>query len=231
MPLLTAERITKSYTRSGQADTVVLRGVSATIDAGEFVAITGPSGAGKSTLLHILASLDEPDGGHVVLTTGTSRFAYDSMSSSALSAMRNRYVGVVFQFHHLLPEFSAIENVMMPALIAGTNAQTARTKATSLLDRVGMVHRATHAPSELSGGEQQRVAIARALMNDPLLLVADEPTGNLDSANATAVTDLLCELQESFGMTCLIATHSTDVAARAHRILHLKDGLFVDAGA
>ncbi len=231
MPLLTAEHITKSYTRSGQADTVVLRGVSTTIDAGEFVAITGPSGAGKSTLLHILASLDEPDSGHVTLTTGTSAFTYDRMSSSALSAMRNRYVGVVFQFHHLLPEFSAIENVMMPALISGTSAQAARSKAAALLDRVGMGHRSTHAPSELSGGEQQRVAIARALMNDPLLLVADEPTGNLDSANATAVTDLLCELQDSFGMTCLIATHSADVAARAHRILHLKDGLFVDARA
>ncbi|MBS1562215.1 MAG: ABC transporter ATP-binding protein [Bacteroidetes bacterium] len=227
MTLLTASNIVKSYARSGQADTVVLQGVSCSIDAGEFVALVGPSGAGKSTLLHILASLDVPDSGTVQLTTSAGTVNYVQRSQRELAAMRNTSIGVVYQFHHLLPEFTALENVMMPALISGASTTQARTKAERLLDRVGIAARAEHMPSELSGGEQQRVAIARALMNEPAVLFADEPTGNLDSANATAIVDLLCELQTSTNMACVVATHSTEVAQRAHRIIHMRDGNIV----
>lgn len=227
MTLLTASNIVKSYARSGQADTVVLQGVSCSIDAGEFVALVGPSGAGKSTLLHILASLDVPDSGSVQLATSVGTVNYAQRSQRELAAMRNTSIGVVYQFHHLLPEFTALENVMMPALISGASTTQARTKAERLLDRVGIAARAEHMPSELSGGEQQRVAIARALMNEPAVLFADEPTGNLDSANATAIVDLLCELQASTNMACVVATHSTEVAQRAHRIIHMRDGNIV----
>ncbi len=227
MTLLTASNIVKSYARSGQADTVVLQGVSCSIDAGEFVALVGPSGAGKSTLLHILASLDVPDSGTVQLTTSAGTVNYAQRSQRELAAMRNTSIGVVYQFHHLLPEFTALENVMMPALISGASTMQARTKAERLLDRVGIAARAEHMSSELSGGEQQRVAIARALMNEPAVLFADEPTGNLDSANATAIVDLLCELQASSNMACVVATHSTEVAQRAHRIIHMRDGNIV----
>ena len=206
---------------------MVLQGVSCSIDAGEFVALVGPSGAGKSTLLHILASLDVPDSGTVQLTTSAGTVNYAQRSQRELAAMRNTSIGVVYQFHHLLPEFTALENVMMPALISGASTMQARTKAERLLDRVGIAARAEHMPSELSGGEQQRVAIARALMNEPAVLFADEPTGNLDSANATAIVDLLCELQASTNMACVVATHSTEVAQRAHRIIHMRDGNIV----
>lgn len=224
MPLLTATDIVKSYARSGQADTVVLKSVSCSIEAGEFVALVGPSGAGKSTLLHVLASLDVPDSGTVTLSTSAGAVPYARQRSNELAAMRNASIGVVYQFHHLLPEFSALENVMMPALISGTGTKEARSAAHQLLERVGIAARADHMPSELSGGEQQRVAIARALMNEPLILFADEPTGNLDSVNATAIVDLLCELQSSTNMACVVATHSMEVAQRAQRIIHMRDG-------
>lgn len=233
MLLLKATDIQKAYRRSGQADTVVLRGVSLSVDAGEFVALVGPSGAGKSTLLHILASLDEADSGSIELTSekigqasiGSSNLVnYASMDDKQRSRIRNEVIGMVFQFHHLLPEFTAVENVMMPLLIAGVSDKSAKARAMVLLDKVGLTHRAPHMPSELSGGEQARVAIARALINDPAILFADEPTGNLDSANATAVVDLLCELQRTSGITCVIATHSEDIAARAQRVLKMKDG-------
>ncbi len=225
MPLLTATNITKAYRRSGQADTVVLRGVSLTVERGEFVALVGPSGAGKSTLLHILASLDDADSGTVELDAKNVRVNYAQMDDKQRSRIRNEVVGMVFQFHHLLPEFTAIENVMMPLLIAGVSDKTARTRAMTLLEKVSLSHRAPHMPSELSGGEQARVAIARALINEPAILFADEPTGNLDSANATAVVELLCDLQRTSGITCLIATHSEEIAARAQRVVKMKDGL------
>lgn len=192
---------------------------------GEFLALMGPSGAGKSTLLHILASLDAPDTGSVALQVDGSTFAYAGMSASSLAQMRNRHIGVVFQFHHLLPEFSAVENVMMPLLIAGIRSADARNTAERWLERVGLAHRADHAPAEMSGGEQQRVAIARALVNGPTVLFADEPTGNLDSANASAIADLLVDLRDHEGLTCVIATHSVELAARAHRVLHMVDGM------
>lgn len=225
MPLLTAKEITKAYRRTGQADTVVLRGVSLTVEAGEFVALVGPSGAGKSTLLHILASLDEADSGTIELNAKNERVNYAHIDDKQRSRIRNEVIGMVFQFHHLLPEFTAVENVMMPLLIAGVSDKTARARAMALLEKVSLSHRAPHMPSELSGGEQARVAIARALITEPAILFADEPTGNLDSANATAVVDLLCDLQRTTGITCVIATHSEDIAARAQRIVQMKDGL------
>lgn len=226
MPLLTAKDITKAYRRTGQADTVVLRGVSLTVDAGEFVALVGPSGAGKSTLLHILASLDEADSGTIELVAKNVHVNYASMEDKQRSRIRNEVIGMVFQFHHLLPEFTALENVMMPLLIAGVHDKAAKARSMTLLDKVGLTDRAPHMPSELSGGEQARVAIARALINEPAILFADEPTGNLDSANATAVVELLCDLQRTRGITCVIATHSVEIAARAQRVIQMKDGLF-----
>ena len=231
MPLLTATNITKAYRRTGQADTVVLRGVSLTVEAGGFVALVGPSGAGKSTLLHILASLDDADSGSIILDAKNMRVDYSNIHDKRRSSIRNNVIGMVFQFHHLLPEFTALENVMMPLLIAGISDKPARARALALLDRVGLTHRAPHMPSELSGGEQARVAIARALINEPAILFADEPTGNLDSANATAVVDLLCELQQTTGITCVIATHSEEIASRAQRIVQMKDGLLSNLSA
>lgn len=225
MPLLTAQNITKAYRRTGQADTVVLRGVSLTVEAGEFVALVGPSGAGKSTLLHILASLDDADSGTIELHAKNVDVNYTSMDDKQRSRIRNEVIGMVFQFHHLLPEFTAVENVMMPLLIAGVSDKLARARAMSLLDQVGLTSRVPHMPSEMSGGEQARVAIARALINEPAILFADEPTGNLDSANATAVVELLCSLQATTGITCVIATHSNDIAMRAQRVVQMKDGL------
>ena len=154
MPLLTATNITKAYRRTGQADTVVLRGVSLSVEHGEFVALVGPSGAGKSTLLHILASLDDADSGTIELDTKSARVNYASIDDAQRSRIRNEVIGMVFQFHHLLPEFTAVENVMMPLLIAGVNDKVARSRAMALLDRVALTHRAPHMPSELSGGEQ-----------------------------------------------------------------------------
>ena len=224
MSLLTAEDLHKAYKPDGQAPTVVLRGADFTCELAEFVAIVGRSGAGKSTLLHILASLDSADSGTVVLTLDDVEYRYDTMSVSQLAQIRNSVVGMVFQFHHLLPEFTAIENVMMPMLIAGRRKKETRQKAMLLLERVGMTHRSEHMPNELSGGEQQRIAIARALINDPKILFADEPTGNLDTENAVLITNLLVELQQTTGIACVVATHSEEMAAQAHRVVYMKDG-------
>jgi lipoprotein-releasing system ATP-binding protein len=228
MPLLHAEHITKSYRRTGQADTTVLRDVSLSIDAGEVVALVGPSGAGKSTLLHILASLDAPDTGRVLMQVKDDMVDLASVPAQRLAEIRNTSIGVVFQFHHLLPEFSAIENVMMPLLIAGRSMRDARDAALTWMDAVGLAHRADHQPSELSGGEQQRVAIARALVRTPAVIFADEPTGNLDSENARSVAELFFTLQRDHGMTCVIATHSEELASRAGRVLSMRDGRIVD---
>ena len=224
MPIITATDLHKSYRPSGQAPTVVLRGASLKVDPGEFLAIIGPSGAGKSTLLHILASLDDADSGEVNYNFADSQFNSLELTSTNLAQLRNSYLGVVFQFHHLLPEFTALENVAMPALVAGLDQRTATNDARELLEKVGVADRADHAPSELSGGEQQRVAIARALVNKPKVLFADEPTGNLDSANAEKISELIAEVQASTGVTCIIATHSERLAANAHRKVFMVDG-------
>jgi lipoprotein-releasing system ATP-binding protein len=225
MPLLQATGLTKQYHTPGQAATVVLRGAEFTCEPGEFVAVTGPSGAGKSTLLHILASLDLPDSGMVSLQVDGKHHQYQSLSARQLAALRNKAIGVVFQFHHLLPEFTALENVMMPVLISGSSQARARTQAQDMLRRVGLAAREDHAPSELSGGEQQRVAIARALVNQPSIVFADEPTGNLDSENAEGIAELLIDLQRQTGMACVVATHSNSLAEQAHRTVRMQDGI------
>ena len=201
----------------------VLRGVDLTVNAGEIVSIVGASGAGKTTLLQILGTLDVPDAGEVSIggqsTTGLSR--------RELSAFRNAHLGFVFQFHRLLPEFNALENVLMPAWIAGKSTDESRMRAKQLLEELGMGHRMEHNPAELSGGEQQRVAVARALMNAPSVLLADEPSGNLDSENAALLHDLFFELRDRLGQTIVLVTHNEQLAQRADRMLRMAAGKFV----
>lgn len=201
----------------------VLKGVDFQASKGEVVAITGASGAGKTTLLEILGTLSTPDSGRLFID-GTDVL---KLSGKELSAFRGQRIGFVFQFHHLLPEFSSQENVMIPALIAGCSTREAREKATQLLNRVGLADRMSHKPAELSGGEQQRVAVARALVNKPVVLFADEPTGNLDSATKEEIHKLFFELREDLGQTIIIVTHDQSLASLCDRALVMKDGLFV----
>lgn len=216
--MIQATNIVKSF-----GDLEVLRGVDLTVDAGEIVSIVGASGAGKTTLLQIIGTLDLPDEG----TISIDGMSTSGMSRSDLSAFRNKHLGFVFQFHRLLPEFNALENVMMPAWIAGTSDAKGRLRATELLQELGMEHRMEHNPSELSGGEQQRIAVARALMNGPRVLLADEPSGNLDSENAALLHDLFFDLRERLGQTIVIVTHNEQLAQRADRVLRMEDGQFV----
>lgn len=219
-PLLVARGLRKTY-RIGRRQVEVLRGISFEVTEGDFLALRGASGSGKSTLLHLLGGLDLPDAGHI-------RFAGEELSSysaSRLASFRNRQVSFVFQSYHLLPELDALENVGLPARIGRRPAGEVAKRATLLLERVGLAHRLDHRPAELSGGEQQRVAIARALINEPRLLLADEPTGNLDSHTGSDILDLLCSLQRENGMTLVMVTHDARIAARAPRVLELEDGL------
>jgi lipoprotein-releasing system ATP-binding protein len=199
----------------------VLKGVDIEVAQGEVVAIIGPSGAGKSTLLHLLGTLDKPDGGKVIID-GKDVFGH---SPRELANFRNRNVGFVFQFHNLLPEFTTLENVMIPGLIAGTDEKKLKARATSLLERLGLKDRLTHKPSELSGGEQQRTAVARALVNEPGLILADEPSGNLDSQNASELHKLFLQLRQELKKTFVIVTHNLEFAGMADRRLVMKDGL------
>lgn len=201
----------------------VLKGVDVCIDKSEVVSIMGASGAGKSTLLQILGTLSTPDAGTLEID-GTRVL---DLSANKLSEFRNKRIGFVFQFHHLLPEFTSLENVMIPALIGGMNAHDAKAEAARLLDILGLHERITHKPSELSGGEQQRVAIARALVNKPAVLFADEPSGNLDSVTKTDLHNLFFRLRDDMGQTIVIVTHDPDLAAMCDRTLLLKDGLEV----
>jgi lipoprotein-releasing system ATP-binding protein len=201
----------------------VLKDVSININKGEVVSIVGASGAGKSTLLQILGTLDTPDKGEVIID-GTS---IQALNEKQLAAFRNKNIGFVFQFHHLLPEFSALENVCLPAFIGGVSKSIAEKKAKELLDFIGLGHRLTHKPAELSGGEQQRVAIARALINNPIVVMADEPTGNLDSENSEEVNKLFLNLRDAYKQTFLMVTHNQQLAAMADRMLVMKDGVFV----
>ncbi len=216
-PLVTVENVTKTFEHEGQS-LEVLKGIDLEIPSGEMVTIVGPSGAGKSTLLHLIGTLDLP-------TRGTIRYAGQDVTrlgSSDLAEFRNRTIGFVFQFHHLLPEFTALENVMMPGLIQGSRRLEDR--ARQLLDEVSLSHRLTHRPGELSGGEQQRVALARALLMEPKLVLADEPTGNLDSQSSASVQKLFLELNRRHGTTFLIVTYSQDFAAMMPRRVAMKDG-------
>ena len=223
--LLEAEGLTKRYeTAAGTLE--VLRDAAITVREGEIVAIVGESGTGKSTLLHLLGALDRPTSG-TVRYDGRDIFAKDD---EALAAFRNRSVGFVFQFHHLLPEFTALENVAMPALIGGRSLARARPRAEALLESLGLAARADHRPAQLSGGEQQRVAVARALMNEPALVLADEPTGNLDTRTAEHLHDEVVRLSRDLGQTFVIVTHNPSLAARADRVLHLREGRLFDDG-
>ena len=214
--MISAKNITKSY---GTLN--VLRGVDVEIQKGEIVAIVGKSGAGKSTLLHIIGTLDRADKGQVIINgEDVSR-----MNNKRLAEFRNQNIGFIFQFHHLLPEFSAIENVMIPALIGGGKEGAAKKRAAELLDYLGLADRLTHKPTELSGGEQQRVAVARALMNAPSVVFADEPTGNLDTASSKDLHELLFQLRKDFQQTFVILTHNEELAAMSDRTLTMQDGL------
>lgn len=201
----------------------VIDHVDVEIEQGKMIAIVGPSGAGKSTLLNLLGALDQPDSGNVEF----EGISYKKLTEKKLAELKNKKIGFVFQFHHLLPEFTAVENVAIPAMIAGLSRKTALEKAASWLEKVGMEHRLTHKPSELSGGEQQRVAIARALINEPKIIMADEPTGNLDSKNAEQVSNIFQDLSKRLGITFLIVTHNDKLASMADRVISLRDGKIV----
>lgn len=218
-PLLQASGLTRMFSHGGR-EINVLRGLDLAMEPREMTAILGKSGVGKSTLLHILGTIDRPDSG-TIRFDGIDVFSLDE---PGLAAFRNRRIGFIFQFHHLLPEFSALENVMIPAIIGGLSRREADERATGLLTTVGLEHRMTHRPSELSGGEQQRVALARALVMRPMLIIADEPTGNLDDATSEEVHNLFLEVNERFGVAFLVATHNLKLAGRMHRILKLEDG-------
>ncbi|MCH8904499.1 MAG: ABC transporter ATP-binding protein [Bacteroidetes bacterium] len=216
--MIRAINITKSY-----GDLHVLTGVNLEVNKGEIVSIVGASGAGKSTLLHILGTLDKADLGSV--TFGEQKL--EDLSEKELARFRNLHIGFIFQFHHLLPEFDAVENICMPALIARRSHKEARMRAEELLEILGLSDRRSHKPNELSGGEQQRVAVARALMNSPDIILADEPSGNLDSANAKDLYDLFFQLRDQFQHTFLVVTHNEEFANMADRKLTMKDGMIL----
>lgn len=216
--MLKAHHITKSY---GQLS--VLKGVDISVNRGEIVSILGSSGAGKSSLLHILGTLDRADTGNISIN-GQS---VENLKGKELAAFRNKHIGFVFQFHHLLPEFSALENVCIPGWIAGRKRKEVEEQAAALLEKLGLGNRKEHKPQELSGGEQQRVAVARALINQPVIVFADEPTGNLDSKNAKELHDLFVSLRDEFQQTFLIVTHNEELAAMSDRSLFMRDGLIL----
>jgi lipoprotein-releasing system ATP-binding protein len=206
--------------RQGGVELNVLNGIDLALGAGEIVALVGPSGAGKSTMLHVAGLLERPDGGAVLIDGGDC----SDLSDEHRTLLRRGALGFVYQFHHLLPEFSALENVMLPQMIAGVARRAARDKAAVLLERVGLAERLEHRPARLSGGEQQRVALVRALANDPKILLADEPTGNLDHTTATSVMETLIAIVRASGLAALIATHNLELAGRLDRTLVLEDG-------
>jgi lipoprotein-releasing system ATP-binding protein len=226
MRVLEAIDLSKTFVGGDGGLITVLDGVNLQVGRGEMVAIVGASGAGKSTLLHLVGALDRPTRGTVVIDGAR----LDGLGEEELSALRNRRIGFVFQFHHLLREFTALENVMMPLRIAGWDRRRSQARAEELLARVGLSARAKHRPSELSGGEQQRTAVARALAVDPAILLADEPSGNLDHANSERLHDLFVELSRDLEIAMVVVTHNRSLAARADRVLLLEDGRLVDSG-
>lgn len=219
-PVFEARKLTKVFTKGGRT-IEVLNGLELSLSSGEVVGILGASGAGKSTLLHIAGGLDRPSSG-TVHYGGENIFG---LSESGLAAFRNRSIGFVFQMHYLLSEFTCLENIMMPGIIAGGLKEKVRERAEALMMQVGLSQRGDHRPGELSGGEQQRAAVARALVNRPSMVLADEPTGNLDTRTAASVQDLFLELNETYGTTFLIVTHNREMASRFHRRFHLREGV------
>lgn len=218
-PVLVANQLCKSYWQ-GDTEVAVLNHLNLEVAPGETVAVVGVSGSGKSTLLHVLAGLDQPDSGEVFL----KGHALAQLGQTQLGRLRNQHLGFVYQFHHLLPEFSALENVAMPLMIGGTSKRQALAQAAVLLERVGLSHRSTHHPGALSGGERQRVAIARALVTTPAVVLADEPTGNLDEESAEQIHQLMMELATSLDVAFVVVTHNRDFARRMHTIYELKRG-------
>lgn len=216
--MITGKNIHKRY---GTVE--VLKGVEIAIDKGGIVSIVGPSGSGKSTLLHILGTLDKADKGEVSMNNTVT----SSLSAKKMAAFRNKHIGFVFQFHHLLPEFTALENVSIPGWLAGRKKAEVKERAEELLKMLGLSHRMDNKPNQMSGGEQQRVAVARALINNPDIVMADEPTGNLDSANANELHQLFFELRKKFNQTFLIVTHNEELAKLSDRVLYMKDGKIV----
>jgi lipoprotein-releasing system ATP-binding protein len=225
MLLLDVENLVKHYETGGESPLEVLRGISLQVQAGDIVAVMGESGTGKSTLLHLLGALDRP-------TSGTVRYEGEDLfekNDEELARFRNRHIGFVFQFHHLLPEFSAVENVAMPALVQQKSFDDVHDRAAMLLDTLGLAERMDHRPSALSGGEKQRVAMARALMNEPGLVLADEPTGNLDARTAEPLHDEIQRLSDEMNQTFVIATHNPSLASIAQHILRIEEGQLVPA--
>ncbi|MCY4778196.1 ABC transporter ATP-binding protein [Sphingobacterium sp. UT-1RO-CII-1] len=216
--ILKARNIHKTY---GQLP--ILKGVDLSVTEGEIVSIVGASGAGKSTLLHIVGTLDRPDVGSLMI----NGIDVGKLGEKKISLFRNQNIGFVFQFHHLLPEFTALENVCIPAFIAGVNKREAEQRGMELLERLGVGNRAQHKPTAMSGGEQQRVSVARSLINKPALILADEPSGNLDSENAAALHQLFFELRDTMGQTFIIVTHNEDLAGISDRTVHMRDGQIV----
>ncbi len=219
MPLIVAEALEKTYSE-GATPVAALRGVSLSLEPGDFVALTGPSGCGKSTLLHLCGAMDRPSAGKLTIEGRD----VGGLNDDALTSLRRDRIGFVFQFFNLLPTLTIGDNIALPCLLAGLPAKTAESRAAELAARVGIGHRLTHYPQQVSGGEAQRAAIARALVHQPALLIADEPTGNLDSANGATVLALLAELNRDLGVTMLLATHAAEVAAAAGRTLRMRDG-------
>ena len=217
--MIDIKNITKSF-----GSLQVLKGIDLHINKGEIVSIVGPSGAGKTTLLQIIGTLDKPDSGSIVI----DGIDVSNLSKAKLSDFRNRHLGFVFQFHQLLPEFTALENIMIPAFIAGTSQSEAKERAMELLKFMGLEDRAGHKPNELSGGEKQRVAVARALVNKPAVILADEPSGSLDSKNKAELHQLFFDLRDKFGQTFVIVTHDESLAATTDRTIHMKDGLILE---
>lgn len=223
--LITANNLVKSYQNNKKIKLEVLKSVSLEIIANKVSVIIGASGAGKSTLLHLLAGLDRPDSGNVFY----NELDIFNLSDDKLAHFRNKNVGLVFQFHHLLPEFTALENVAIPQMIEGKALSESSKKAKKLLESVGLTQRVEHKPAELSGGEQQRVAVARALANDPEVIFADEPTGNLDSANSDAIHNLIVELRDKFNKTFVIVTHNKGLVKLADKVFEMKDGRLIQS--
>lgn len=217
--MIVLKNITKSF-----GSLQVLKGISLQIGKGEVVSIVGPSGAGKTTLLQIMGTLDDADGGEIVV----DGINVNKLSQKEMARFRNQHIGFVFQFHQLLPEFTALENVMIPAMIAKKSQKEAKAKAMELLEYMGLTDRANHKPNELSGGEKQRVAVARALINNPSVILADEPSGSLDSKNKAELHQLFFDLRDRFGQTFVIVTHDEELAKTTDRTIHMKDGLILD---